>query len=265
MKKVFVFLPVIAIAVMFNACSKTGNTGPQGTQGPAGPSYTGSISGHVELYNQYGDEQPAAACKAVRVILYNSSNAVVDSINADSTGKYVISSVTTGYYTMAFRDTNYGQELHEDFQFLGSTSEPLEVDAKLSHAPSFTFTIANDSIHNKTNDTLLYIYGTVSAAASQSRYLAVFAGSSLTVSSTPGTYSSIVANLTIPAGATTFDLSIPVNNFYLGGLMPGQMAYMTAYAAPIDYASTSDYEDYTTGQTTYTSLGTSATVPAFKL
>ena len=125
MKKSHIFssLLIISGTLLLNSCSKTGDTGPQG---PAGPAYTGSITGHIDLDNEYGDLQPTAACKSVRVILYNASNKVVDSVNADSTGKYIINNVVTGVYTMAFRDTGYGQELHEDFQLLGSSQKPLK-------------------------------------------------------------------------------------------------------------------------------------------
>jgi hypothetical protein len=254
-------LGLLTGSLFFSSCSKTGNTGPSGSQGPAGPSYTGSITGHISLYNQYGDMQQASACKSVRVVLYNSSNAVVDSMNADSVGTYTISNITTGMYTIAFRDTNYGQELHEDFQFLGG-SEPLEVDAKLSHIPNFTFTIGGDSIHKKPNDTLVYIYGTVTAA-SQARSLAVFTGATASVSS--GNYSSLVSTLTIATGATTFNISVPVNDFYLGGLVPGQTAYINVYAAAVNYTNSSEYENYNTGQTNYNALGSSATDTPIKL
>jgi|GEM_PF-1512566 len=249
--------------LMTNSCSKPAN-GSTGPQGPAGPSYTGNISGHISLYNEYGDLQPSSACKSVRAILYNSSNKVVDSVNADSTGKYTISNVSTGLYTLAFRDTNYGQELHEDFQFLGS-SQPLQVDGKLSHMPNFIFSVS-DSMHvTKALDTLIYIYGTVSAAASQTRDLAVFVGATSSVSSTPGTYNSLLTTVTIAAGATTFTGSVQLNNCYLAGLNPGQTAYLNVYAAALNYASTSEYEDYNTGQTIYNALGTSALPNPVKL
>jgi len=265
MKKISISIAFVSISValFFSSCSKPDSTGSQGPQGPAGPAYTGTLSGHVSLYNEYGDLQPSIACKSVRVVLYNSSNAVIDSVNADSVGAYTIKNVSTGLYTLAFRDTNYGQELHENFQFLGS-SQPLDVDAKLSHLPGFTFTIGGDSVHNKPNDTLVYIYGTLSVASSQARDLAVFIGANSSVSSTPGTYSSVVT-LTIPAGATTFNSSIAVNTFYLGGLQPGQTAYINVYAASVNYASTSEYEDYNTGQTIYNALGISLTANPVKL
>lgn len=264
MKKHFLFSScIIASAVIvLNSCSKDGATGPEG---PSGPAFTGSISGHVTLYNEYGDIQQPSASKSVRAVLYNSSNVVVDSVNADSTGKYIINNVSTGLYTLAFRDTNYGQELHEGFQFLGS-SQPLEIDGKLSHLPNFTFTVSGDSMHvSKTNDTTIYVYGTVANSSLQARDLAVFIGNTSSVSSTPGTYSSIVSTITIAAGATTFSSAIQVNNFYLAGLMPGQMAYINVYAASVDYASSSEYENYATGQTTYNALGSSAIANAIKL
>ena len=261
-----------ASALFISSCSKPQN-GSNGAQGPAGPSYTGSISGHVFLYNQYGDLQPDSATKGVRVVLYNSSNTTgtgtvgaVDSASVNSlTGIYTISNISTGLYTLAFRDTSYGQELHENFQFLGST-QPLEEDAKLSQIPNFTFT-ASDSMHVniKANDTVIYIYGTVPTATLQNRDLVVFIGNASSVSSAPGSYSAVLTTITVSGGATTFTANVTLNTFYQAGLTPGQMAYINVYAAGVDYASASEYENYATGQTTYNALGVSSVLTPIKL
>src|SRR5690348_8523146 len=103
MKKLQVLILALSSAVLFNGCTKTGPTGPagaNGSTGPAGPILTGTITGHVILYDQYGSILAASKAGA-RVVLYNSSNTVVDSLNADAAGLYTISNVSTGIYTLA--------------------------------------------------------------------------------------------------------------------------------------------------------------------
>jgi hypothetical protein len=269
MKNTSTIIFLISTALFFGSCSKPQN----GAQGPAGPSYTGSISGHVFLYNQYGDLQPDSVTKGVRVLLYNSSNTtgigtvgLIDSASVNPvTGVYSIGNVSTGLYTLAFRDTGYGQNLHENFQFLGST-QPLEIDSKLSQVPNFTFTVS-DSVHfnAKANDTVVYIYGTVPVATLQNRDLVVFIGNTSSVSSTPGSYSAVLTTISIPGGQTAFTTNIPLNSFYQAGLNPGQMAYINVYAGAANYANSSEYENYATGQTTYNALGVSAVANPVKL
>ncbi|HTA81523.1 MAG TPA: hypothetical protein VK783_01190 [Bacteroidia bacterium] len=249
----------LAISTLLAACSKT--TGPAGPQGPAGTLPNGTIDGIVTLYNEYGDKQPYTECTSVRVTLYNSSGNRVDSVNCDATGHYSITNVPAGDYTAYTRDTGYGQSYRVPFQFTGGGT--IADDISLSHIPDFTFTISGDSLKKTSTDTVVVIYGTI-APASQPRNIAVFAGSSPTVSFTPGNYAGVYT-VTVNANATTFSSSIALNSLYQNGLSTGTPAYFTVYAAAYNYASQSEYIDLTTGQTMYNALGASASAPSLKL
>jgi hypothetical protein len=263
MKKLF--LLSITCSLLFGACEQNsqGPQGVQGKQGPAGYSSPGTLTGHITLYNEYGDIQPEIASKSVRVILYNTSNAVVDSVNADSVGVYTITNIPEGDYTMAFRDSGYGQLLRIPFQLLGGGT--IYADEKLSHIPNYTFTITKDSIKPLTNDTEVVIVFKVSAAP-QNRNLALFVGNNSLVSSTPGSYSEVFT-VGIPEGDTTFSYTVAVNSLYTNSyITPGSIAYFVAYPAAFYYASSSEYEDVVTGQTVYNALGSvGASANALKL
>jgi hypothetical protein len=254
MKKVFVFLPAIAIAVMFNACSKTGNTGPQGTQGPAGPSYTGTITGHIDLYDQYGGQ--ILNSKTARAILYNSSNVVIDSMNADSTGRYTFANISTGFYTLAYRDSAYGEQLHQDFQFLGGGT--LNVDGKISQIANFNITsITVDSINHATGNVVLSCAINTDTKA---RTLLVFASGNATVSNSPAYYLTYMS-AAVKANATTVVINFPLSNLYDAGLVSGQTAYFGIYGAASNYGSSSSYEDLNTGRTVITCTSTAEFTP----
>jgi hypothetical protein len=241
-------------ATILNSCSKP-NDGSQGPQGPSGPAYTGTLSGHVDLYDQYGSQ--ILNSKSARVVLYNSSNVVIDSVNADSTGAYSFSKISTGIYTLAFRDTGYGQQLHQNFQFLGGGD--LNVDGKISRIPNFNITgVTIDSINHTTGNVIL----TCSVNAdTKTRTLLIFASGSSSVSSDPANYLAVISQ-TIKANATSVVIQFPLNTLYNVGLTSGSTAYFAIYGATANYSSASNYEDYTTGRTIYTALTASAFSPA---
>ncbi|MGP8217150.1 MAG: hypothetical protein ACLQQ4_16390 [Bacteroidia bacterium] len=256
MKKKSLYYSIAAI-LLFNACTK------QGAQGPAGPAgqsvnLTGTLDGIVTLYNEYGDKQPYKQCTSVSVILYNSSNAKVDSVNCDSLGKYSFNNIPTGDYSAVYKDTGYGEYVRIPFQNLGGGT--IAADYSLSQIPNFTFAITNDSIKKIANDTQVVIFGTITAAP-QTRYIAVFMGSSSSVNSTPGNYSGAVSTIGVGAGATTFSISIPINTIYMGGFPYGSQVFFMLYSAAYFYASQSEYTDLNTGQTVYDALGYSAPAP----
>jgi hypothetical protein len=240
-------LILISTALLFNACTKTGTSGSQGPQGPAGPALSGTLSGHVDLYDQYGSQ--ILNTKTANVILYNSSNTRVDSMNADSTGKYSFSNITTGIYTLAYRNLGYGQQLHENFQFLGGGD--LNVDGKISQLPNFNITnITVDSINHATGNVVL----TCSVNAdTKARTLQIFASGNASVSSNPANYIAF-ATQSVKANAITVVINFPLSNLYNAGLASGATVYFAIYGGTANYGSASSYEDYNTGRTIYTAL-----------
>jgi hypothetical protein len=258
MKKHITYLTSVLVlfsgAVLFNSCSKTGPTGPagaNGSTGPAGPSYSGTLTGHVFLTNQYGDlADTGIAYSSVRAILYNANTmAVIDSINVKSSGTYSFN-VTTGIYTLALRDTNYGQELYEGFQFIGPGN--LEAPNKeLAHLPNFNIVKVDLDSVNHAQSTVVMV-DTI-ATSTMARNIAIFMGGSPSVSSAPGMYSSVYT-YTLAANTNKFVVKIPLANIYGGGLQSGSTVYFAIYGAAYDYTTASEYVDYTTGRTIYNAL-----------
>jgi hypothetical protein len=242
-----------ATAILINSCSKPTN-GATGPQGPAGPSLSGVLSGHVDLYDQYGSQ--ILNSKTARVILYNSSNVRIDSMNADSTGKYSFSNITTGIYTLAYRDSAYGQQLHQNFQFLGGGN--LNVDGKISKLPNFNITgITIDSINHATSNVVL---SCSIATDTKTRTLLIFASGSSSVSANPSNYLAVIAQ-NVKANGTTVTINFPLANLYNAGLNSGATVYFAIYGATANYNTASFYEDYNTGRNIYTALTSTSYSP----
>ncbi len=246
---------IISAAVVFNACTKTGPQGPSGSQGPAGPSYSGSLTGHIFLSNQYGVlADTGIAYTGIRAILYNANtNAVLDSINVKSSGIYTFN-VTTGMYTIAFRDTNYGQELYQGFQFIGPGNLELP-NKELAHIPNFNIIkVVSDSI----NHVKAWVTFTDTITPdTKPRNLAIFYGANASVSSAPANYLG-VSTYTIAANANKFVVTIPLENIYNAGIGSGNTAYFAVYGASYNYTAASTYQDYSTGRNIYNALTVTA-------
>ena len=239
---------LITTTLLFNGCTKTGPQGPQGTQGNAGPSLTGSITGHFILYDQYGSVQSVSKAGA-SVVLYNANNQVLDSINPDTAGLYTINNVSTGIYTLAFSDTNYGQELHQDLEFTGGGT--LNVDGKMSVIPNFNITgITADSVNHTAQ--VIIISCTVTSDTRQ-RTLLTFVGTTASVSSNPANYLVAVPQ-NIKANQTTVTIVIPLGTLYSAGFSSGSTAYFAIYGAAGNYNNSSSYEDYVTTRTIYNAI-----------
>ncbi|HXP49258.1 MAG TPA: carboxypeptidase-like regulatory domain-containing protein, partial [Bacteroidia bacterium] len=201
---------IAATAILINSCTKPTN-GATGPQGPAGPSLSGVLSGHVDLYDQYGSQ--ILNSKTAKVILYNSGNVIIASMNADSTGKYSFSNISTGIYTLAFTDSGYGQQLHQNFQFLGGGD--LNVDGKISQNPNFNITaVTVDSINHATGNVVLNCSIVTNTKV---RTLLIFASGSSSVSSDPANYLTVTSQ-SVKANATSTVINIPLSNLYNAGL-----------------------------------------------
>jgi hypothetical protein len=248
MKKLHSLLILSSGILLFGACTKTGPTGPAGSAGSAGPVLTGSITGHVILYDQYGSIMAASKAGA-RVVLYNSSNAVVDSLNSDATGLYTINNVSTGIYTLAFRDTNFGQELHENLEFTGGGT--LNVDGKMSRIPTFNITTMNvDSINHTTQNCVI---NCSIVSDTRQRTLLVFIGNSASANSNPANFLFTFAQ-NVGAGKTTVVFNIPLGALYSAGFSSGSTTYFAIYGAASNYNNSSSYEDFNTTRNFYNAI-----------
>ncbi len=256
MKKLSILITSLLVGgiFVFTSCTKTGDQGPAGQNGatgatgPAGPVLYGTIDGYVLMSNQYGIAVTNAYAHGYILLKNSTTNAVVDSVIADSTtGAYSMANVPTGTYNMYTMYSGYGLNLRQNLEFTGGT---VLVDNKIAAIPTFTITGVSDSIRHRTS--INYLYGTIAADPNGARTILVFVGSSSSTSANPGSYS-FTDNVVIPADSTTFTVQTPLNTFYAAGFASGSTAYFAVYGAANNYTY-GDYVDIATGQTVYTAI-----------
>ena len=228
----------LGILGFFASCTKTGSTGPAGPVGPAGPSYTGAISGHVSLYDQYGTKV-LTGINSVQVSLDGNA-----AIAPDATGYYMIGGVSTGSHYMTASNSGYGSTRADNFQFLSDT---LNKDIKMAAIPDFSpATIAATVVATGDSVALTFPVDT------RARNYILFVNNNSTVGGMPSNYllaysRAIAANSTRPV---TF--VIPTQDLRDAGIASGATVYLAAYGYVTNDVSA--YEDYQTGKTVYTAI-----------
>ena len=235
-------IPVAAICItsLLASCSKEG---PSGATGPAGPSFSGGISGHVSLYDQYG-RRVLTGLNTVQLSLNGAS-----AVNPDATGYYSYAA-TTGDYNISAIASGYGSTKTNNFQYLADT---LNRDIKLSAIPNFvpsslTVTPTAGAV---AGDSLVLMF----TADTRARSCIVFLNSSATVTSSPANYL-LAYTKAVPANATRVAIVVPAQDLYDAGFVSGSAVYFAAYGAPV--GDVSAYEDIGTGRTMYTAVSTTS-------
>lgn len=239
LKRNIVAAATLAALASLSSCTKKGDTGPAGATGPAGPSYTGAISGHVDLYDQYGSKV-LTGLSSIQVSLDGGSIQ-----NATATGYYMFGNVTTGSYTLSATNSGYGATQVTNFQFLSDT---LNRDLKMSAIPTFspaTFDVYPTAAG--TGDSIVMTFSTDTRV----RNSIVFINSSSTVNGQPANYL-ISYTKTIGANVPRAVIIIPKQDLINAGLTSGSTYYLAAYGYVVSDASA--YEDYATGKTVYNAI-----------
>ena len=244
---------IIAIAIcvgLLSSCTKTGSTGPAGATGPTGPTgatgpaYTGAISGHVSLYDQYGSK-----------ILTGLSNVAISlndsaAISPNAAGFYIFPGLVTGQYYINASATGYGATKANNFQLLSDT---LNKDIKLSIIPTFSPTGFTEyaTIGAVTGDSLVLNF----TADTRARECIVFMNSTSTVNSQPANYLLYYAKA-INANQTRVQITVPAQDLYDAGFASGQTVYYVAYGYVVGDASV--YEDLNTGRNVFNAVSASS-------
>ena len=234
-------MTALGIASLFAAC--------KGKQGNPGPSYTGAITGHVMLYDQYGIKVNTDLSGIV-VTCFSPSKTTT----TDSNGYYMFTGVMTGDYTITVHDPNttpytYGDNESINFQYLADT---LIKDVKLSAIPAYAPTVMTAYLSTATgNDSLVFTI----IPDTRARDIIVFVNNNSTVNNLPANY--LISYVkAVPANASTVTLLIPANDLHDQGINSGSTAYYTAYGYPVSDASI--YEDIATGKSVYNALSTAS-------
>jgi hypothetical protein len=237
------FLPAVLLTILLGSCAKEGPSGPTG---PAGPSYTGSISGHVMLFDKYGSPVIGGYTSA-KLTLASSTTTVSNSGSAapDNSGYYIYSSVKTGSYSITATDSAYASKIINNVNFvLGN----LNQDITLSAVPDSFIT----AFHAQNSTVGLYDSLTFHAAAdARVRNAILFVNNKAAVGNLPANYL-LKYIVQIPANNTSVTFMLPRQDLLNAGLVTGGKVYFAAYSYVI--ADKSVYEDLTTGRNVYNAV-----------
>ena len=227
-------------ATVISGCKKE-VVGPDGAQGPAGPALTGTVNGHIYLYDQYGNPILTGL-----VGIHDSIDGTSNVAHTDSTGMYVFSNLSTGIYNFTVMDSAFGTMKVQSQQFVGGGT--LVRNINLSKIPSFNVSSLT-AVASATNITLT---GTVTADTHVRTFI-VFVGATNAASASPSTYLDYYTK-NVPANGTSFTINVDNTALYNLGLTTTTTAYFAAYGAASGYNSTSTYEDLTTGRTVFNAI-----------
>lgn len=250
MLKKSTFILALGCATLLASCTKkgdtgaTGPTGPAGPTGPTGPAYTGAISGHVSLYDQYGTKV-LVGVNSVSLSLNGAA-----AINPDTSGYYIYDSLKTGVYNIVASASGYAATKANDFQFLSDT---LNKDIKLSVIPAFSPTafttyptagplVGDSLVVNFTPDT-------------RARNYIIFLNNTATVNGQPANYL-LAYSRGINANALRSSFVVPAQDLYDAGFTTGQTVYYAVYGYVV--GDVSAYEDLATGKTVFNAISSSS-------
>jgi hypothetical protein len=237
--KNLLFTSLLSLAIIFSisSCSKTS------------PALSGTLTGFVTTYDQYGFK----VLSDISGVSVHISDGAHDSSTTNASGQYTFSNLSTGSYNISYSKAGYGTVNAYDYGFTGGGT--LNRNASISKIPSFSLYNVTDTIETVSTELGVLIRG-VDTADQVARSFTVFGSASSAVSSSPGSYT--YANTgTIKAGQTTWSLFITSEELHENGLASGSTVYFMVY--PYSTGAPT-YADPTTGRTTYTALGTPATV-----
>jgi hypothetical protein len=241
MKKAFI-IPLLFVALMagISSCSKTGPAGP------AGPLSTGTLTGYITIYDQYGFKVPGDL-SGVSVSITGIAG---DTSTTNAAGLYTINNLKTGVYNLVYARAGCGTVLANDYGFLGGGT--IYRNQAMSFIPTFSLFYVDDTTETYLSDTGVLIRGIDTIYGAARQYI-IFGSNLAGVSSTPGTYQYNSAVQTIKAGAGTFSAFLTSQELADAGLTTGTVADFVVYPYATNQPT---YIDPATGKTVYTALGT---------
>ena len=277
----------LAILLAFLSCTKErGVTGPAGPQGPAGANGKGSspdtasITGKLDLVDEFSFFQDDAS--AVVVTLSSGSQQHKDT--TDPTGHYNFAGITTGTYDLSFQKPGYGtMKIFGLSHFGGGTVSTQVGYVQIMQIPVKT---APDTFSLVSNNSLTTVFGirldTSSLQYQQfSENMIVFIGKNKTVG--PTNYIGTLSNQYIyatPDGIGGYTINFPKSNtpmFPPSSVATGDTLYAVAYTYNIfvhdrnypqntsfgGYGMASYYIDPQTGKIVYPNLSKPTNIVKF--
>jgi hypothetical protein len=244
---------LLAIAILGISCIKgptgaTGNTGNTGPQGPQGPSYTGVISGHVTLYDQYGSKIESGYGTAT--LSLNGGLTTVP----DGSGYYIFPNDTSGKYDITATNPGFGTTKVQNMFLLKDT---LTRDIKMAAIPNFApISVTHATSVFPAGDSLVMTFN----YDMRVRSLLVLVNSNRNIDGMPANYNlAYTKTVTTHPGTTpVIPLLIPFADLYNAGFLSGTTIYFKVYGYVVnDYSL---YEDFSTGKNVYTAISATAVI-----
>jgi hypothetical protein len=240
------------VLLFFSICSSSCDKF-KGDTGPAGPKLTGNLIGYVTLYDDYGRKLPDNS--TVTITVENSDKATT----SDISGKWTITELATGSYTLTFSKTGFGVYKRIGLGFTGGGDLFYGRSQFLMAIPAFTVS----SLVATPTTSSVTISGSISSAPSAGyvHYVRFFIGTSSSVSSNPTTF--LFSYLSSGTSTTAISTSITSSTFNRAGISSGSTVYLIAYASAnstyfddgTNFLDTG-YSDPATGKTIYPNIGT---------
>ena len=234
--------------------------GCKGATGPAGPSLTGNITGFVLLINSDSGVSYPADRSGVTVSVQGTSLSTM----TDSRGRWTLTGLSTGIYTIVATKPGYGMTEQQGVEFtggngtvlLGSLSGNGTTIEYLTLAQPPNFSLMYDSL--KTTDSSLNVWFSMSGPqiGAENEFLIAIGKDSGVSASDPNKYIYSTDNGAFGSGLNGF-IQLNASDLYYAGLRSGMKAYLIAY--PLEFYGFgnyySSYFDIATGRFVYTSLG----------
>ncbi len=234
----FALFPSLLIALM------PGCDSLKGPEGPPGPVLTGDLVGYAYLRNI--DGRSPNDYSGITVTAEGTGVSAVTSAD----GRWVLSSLRTGTYTLAFSKSLYGSPKYIGFQFVGG--EPTWFGSMYVYlVPMCTVTGFSATVSSGNVNLSGSLAGSVPVSYLSIRF---FMGATASVSSDPSTYVKTV-NYISYISSTTFALTVTLSSLLTSSFSSGQTVYLVAYTENA-YASGSSasYPDLPTGRNWYPNL-----------
>ena len=232
---------IAGIILLISSCAKEGPTGPTG---PSGPAYIRYISGHVSLYDQYGNKMLNNLDSVAIALGSNSVTGIADTVSRPNAyGYYIYSNLYTGQYFFTAADTGYGATSTGNFQFVSGN---LNKDIKLSAIPNFSLNFTAYHTSGSPNDSLVINC----TPDEQIRSCLILVNHAPSLAAGESYVLSYVKN--VPANSSQITAIIDSQELRSAGFASGAMVYYTVFSHALN--DQSSYEDQTTGNIVYTAV-----------
>lgn len=223
-----------------------------GGRGPAGPVLTGTRTGVVYLFDQFGG---ALASDSGMTVTADPGDIASVSNNA---GQYSLGGLRTGVYTISFVGTGYGTFLEPRVGFVGGgISQVAPIDLAQKSTASISGVSATPNVVGDT----IFITGVINAPpAGVTRTIRLFFSTSPTPAATIGQYRVTTIKTGFAASPFTYRLTGADLESLRDNFSAGSTVNLVAYG---DSFYENSYEDTTSGQTVYPNVSAPSNVASF--